>query len=71
MQCVKSAKDERYGPVSMAFLDHTIAEGSSMLKISILVLYRPLLGAFRNASCFWFVAYVSRYFGQTVRVPGV
>jgi len=28
MQCVKSAKDERHGPVSAAFRDRTIAEGS-------------------------------------------
>ena len=26
--CVKSAKDERYGPVSVTFRDRTIAEGS-------------------------------------------
>ena len=26
--CVKSAKDERYGPISATFRDHTIAEGS-------------------------------------------
>jgi hypothetical protein len=26
MQCVKSAKDERYGPVSATFRDRTIAE---------------------------------------------
>ena len=28
MQCVKSAKDERHGPVSGTFHDRTIAEGS-------------------------------------------
>ena len=31
MQCVKSAKDERYGPVSATFRDHTIAEDERQL----------------------------------------
>jgi len=28
-KCVKSAKDQRYGPVSVTFRDRTIAEGFS------------------------------------------
>ena len=28
MQCVKSAKDKRYAPVSAPFRDRTIAEGN-------------------------------------------
>jgi hypothetical protein len=38
MQCVKSAKDERYGPVSATFRDRTMAEGSRVPDAVITVI---------------------------------